>query len=373
MNDRDDQPPTVSVVMGVYNGERYLDACIESMLAQEWRDFEFIIIDDGSTDGTGSILARYQAQDPRIGVYTQANRGHAASLNTGCALARGRYIARLDADDIALPDRLGRQVDFLEDNPAVALVGGAVWLIDSQGRCLGTGMLTVGAAQIREQLKQSCCIYHSTIMMRKAAFDAVGGYRVPFEDAEDMDLFLRMSERYALETLAEPVGLYRISSSQCGQQNLRRQALRHLAAQVAARLRCTTGADPFDQVAVITPELLCRHGVTENTINEHYVTAWINRAHHIQKAEGSTAAGKLLGEALAWAWETSQPRLLCARVHATYGAIYRYEGKTWRSLAHYAKAWRVLPGRAPGMLKRRYDAVIGRARLNGSVGSRSSS
>src|SRR4030042_1971241 len=100
--------------MSVYNGEKYLKEAVESILNQTFRDFEFIIINDGSTDGTGAILASYQQKDARIRIYNQENQGLIASLNRGCQLARGEYIARMDADDISLPQRLQRQLDYME-------------------------------------------------------------------------------------------------------------------------------------------------------------------------------------------------------------------------------------------------------------------
>ena len=99
--------------MSVFNGEPYLRESVESILSQTFRDFEFIIINDGSTDGTADILTHYQRIDPRLAVHHQQNKGLIDSLNTGCGLARGRYIARMDDDDVALPGRLERQISFL--------------------------------------------------------------------------------------------------------------------------------------------------------------------------------------------------------------------------------------------------------------------
>src|ERR1700680_111125 len=120
----------VSVVMSVFNGERFVSEAIESILHQTFHDFEFIIINDGSTDGTADILSRYQNSDPRVAVHDQQKKGLVQSLNTGCGLARGRYIARMDADDIAFPERLERQINYLEQNPDIALIGSSVNVID---------------------------------------------------------------------------------------------------------------------------------------------------------------------------------------------------------------------------------------------------
>src|SRR5262249_39912793 len=126
--------PAVSVVMSVFNGERYLDEAIGSILSQTFRDFEFIVIDDGSTDSTPQIFAGYPKTDPRTVVHRQAHQGIIAALNAGCSLARGGYIARMDADDVALPERLQRQVEYLESCPKVGVVGSSINIIDADGK-----------------------------------------------------------------------------------------------------------------------------------------------------------------------------------------------------------------------------------------------
>src|SRR5262245_40553428 len=127
--------PIVSVVMPVFNGERYLVEAANSIFRQTHPDFEFIIVDDGSTDGTADLLADLRRQDDRVKVITQPhNLGVAAALNAGCQAARGIFVARMDADDVSLPDRFMEQTSFLNRRPDIALVGGAVQLIDQNGR-----------------------------------------------------------------------------------------------------------------------------------------------------------------------------------------------------------------------------------------------
>src|ERR1051326_97584 len=113
------EAPPISVVMAVYNSEQTAPESIDSILQQTFSDFEFIIVDDGSTDATGEILRGYAELDKRIQVYTQQRSGLIASLNRHCRLARGRYIARMDADDISLPDRFEKQFRFLEAHPEI--------------------------------------------------------------------------------------------------------------------------------------------------------------------------------------------------------------------------------------------------------------
>src|SRR5918996_2481069 len=114
--------PKVSVVMPAYNAAVYLDEAVTSILNQTFREFEFIVINDGSTDDTVSILDKYEKSDSRIRVYHQENQGMIAALNRGCRLARGKYIARMDADDISLPRRFERQLEFMEGHPQIGIL-----------------------------------------------------------------------------------------------------------------------------------------------------------------------------------------------------------------------------------------------------------
>jgi glycosyltransferase involved in cell wall biosynthesis len=128
--------PQVTVVLPVYNAEAHLAAAVESVLSQTFADFEVLAINDGSTDGSGAILTRYAAANPRLRVIDQPNRGLIEVLNRGVREARGRWVARMDADDVCLPRRLERQVAHLAAHPDVALLGGWVATIDEAGRLL---------------------------------------------------------------------------------------------------------------------------------------------------------------------------------------------------------------------------------------------
>ena len=125
--------PKISVVMPAYNAAEYLDEAIRSILNQTFRDFEFIIINDGSTDDSISILDKQQKLDSRIRVYHQENQGMIAALNRGCRLARGKYIARMDADDISLPGRLEKQLKYMERHPQIGILGTWIYSIDKNG------------------------------------------------------------------------------------------------------------------------------------------------------------------------------------------------------------------------------------------------
>lgn len=203
--------PLVSVVMPAYNARRYVAEAVESVLAQTFADFEFLIVDDGSTDDTAAILKEFAARDRRIEVITQPNGGVGAALNAGLARARGRYIARMDSDDICLPLRFEKQVEYLERTPDCVLVGSRVMIIDSDGTSLfEMDSVQLAHEKIDELLMQArWSIVHPSIMMRTEIVRRVGGYNNDLVPVEDHDLFLRLAEVGKLANLPEVLLKYR--------------------------------------------------------------------------------------------------------------------------------------------------------------------
>ncbi len=249
--------PAVSVVMSVFNGERFLAEAIESILGQTFRDFEFLIVNDGSRDGTAEILERYRGQDARIRIVAHENRGLISALNGGIAQALGRYIARMDADDIAVAERLALQVAYMEQHPEVALLGGAVEFIDEAGRSLGFRSNPTESAEIRGALLDRNVIWHPTVFAKRDAVVAAGGYRnVPL--AEDYDLWLRMADGSALGNLETVVLRYRMHAQQATVQQNERMSLSALTSRGAALARRAGMVDPLDSVVAITPGTLAR-------------------------------------------------------------------------------------------------------------------
>ena len=183
--------------MPVYNGQRFLDEAISSVLAQDFGDFEFVIVDDGSTDGTYAMLERWAAQEPRIVVVrSERNEGISTALNKGIAAARAEYIARQDADDICARGRLVRQVEVLDSHPDVAIVCAGYHLIDTRGRRTGTMMRRQPSSVMEYLLHFSNSIGgHGQVMFRRADALAVGGYRREFDLSEDYDLWTRLIRR----------------------------------------------------------------------------------------------------------------------------------------------------------------------------------
>jgi len=186
--------PAISVLMPVYNTERYLSEAIESILNQTYENFEFIIVDDGSTDRSSLILQEYAETDSRIRLIRQENTGMVGALNRGLKETAAPLIARMDADDVALPHRLEAQLKFMENHPEHVVVGGHTYFIDPDGQILKLYRLALDHNEIEERLLQGGggAVVHAAAMFRKSAIEEAGGYRKDFEFIEDFDLYLRL-------------------------------------------------------------------------------------------------------------------------------------------------------------------------------------
>lgn len=208
--------PKISVVMAVYNEVDYASSAIESVLEQTFEDFEFLIVDDGSTDKTPEIINSYARRDDRIRhLSNETNKGLPASLNRGIEAANGKYIARMDADDRSLPKRFERQHEFLEANPSVHVVGCDVRVIGINGEYFGDREFRPRLGRDPDTLQQDGPqVAHPSVMMRRPSVRAVDGYRPVFKYAQDLDLWIRLARRYGpqfLYVLPQPLFEYRIS------------------------------------------------------------------------------------------------------------------------------------------------------------------
>ncbi len=198
--------PKVSVVMAVYNGEKYLREAIDSILGQTFTDFEFIIVDDASTDRSFEIAGAYA--DPRINlVRSERNLGLTASLNRGLELARGAYVARMDCDDISLPERLAKQVAFMDANPEVGACSTWAFDIDSAGGIIGKRETPVGEQLENYFWRES--LIHPAAMFRFSP-EAGPRYSTAVRYSQDYDLWLRIRAKHRLSNLAEYLLLYRV-------------------------------------------------------------------------------------------------------------------------------------------------------------------
>ncbi len=218
--------PPITVLMSVYNAEKYLSDAIESILNQTFRNFEFLIINDGSTDRSIEILHKYAAADERIRlVNNETNKGLIACLNDGIEKSVGEYIARMDADDISLPYRLEKQYDFLEKHPNYVCVGCKSIMIDPHGEDLKVFPFYGGNEAIVKAMLNGVggAIIHPSAMIRKSTLLKSGGYNPDFLHAEDMDLFLRLTELGLVANIPEILFKYRQTLSGVGYKNRKLQ------------------------------------------------------------------------------------------------------------------------------------------------------
>ena len=192
--------------MPVYNAERFLREAIDSILAQSFKPFEFLIIDDGSTDSSAEIVESYKDERIRF-IRNERNLGITPTLNKGIALASCELVARMDADDISHPQRLQKQYVYMKRNPRTAMLSTWARVITEDKRLIRLERYRSNFYYYN--LTFECWIYHPTIMFRKSAVEAIGMYRMPY--SEDYDLFWRMSTRFPISNLAEPLVDYRIS------------------------------------------------------------------------------------------------------------------------------------------------------------------
>jgi GT2 family glycosyltransferase len=245
--------PLISIVMPVYNAEKYVARAVASIIEQTSRDWELICINDGSTDRSRQILEWFAQQDNRIRVVNQANVGIVGALNGGCAIAQAPLICRMDADDIALPDRLQMQSQHMRRHPECTAVGGAIVEIDADDEPLNVSRLPAEHAAIVDNLlHRRTGLFHPTTLIRAEALEAVGGYRRKYQWIEDHDLWLRLAQRGNLANLHAPVLCYRQhAASVCWQRatqqrelmnDLLREAYAARGLEVPSSVICTTEA-----------------------------------------------------------------------------------------------------------------------------------
>lgn len=225
--------------MAVHNGERYLQESMESILRQSFCDFEFIIVDDASTDGTRDLIRSFKDARVRL-IENREKRGQTRSLNRGLELAGGEFVARQDADDISEPERLAKQAAFLETNARVALVGTWYKKVDATGASLGLREVPCQWLEIRWALMFFCPFVHSSIMLRKTAvLEKIGVYNEEFVYAQDYELWSRIAAQLPVANLPEYLVRFRMSEGSMtetygdvAENEIRRAAIVNLAAVI---------------------------------------------------------------------------------------------------------------------------------------------
>jgi glycosyltransferase involved in cell wall biosynthesis len=230
----------VSVVTGVYNAGRHLRPSAESILAQEGVHWEWVVVDDGSTDGSSELLAELARADARVRFVRQANQGLTRALIRGCALARGELIARHDSDDLSLPGRLARQVELLRSDPGASMVSCWALALGPEDEELHSVVRPADSQTATDALRrgeQGPCS-HGSVVFRAEAYRRTGGYRAEFRYAQDWDLWLRLTEVGRVAYVPDFLYCYRVGENSISahrrEQQLRLQQLARACAQARA-------------------------------------------------------------------------------------------------------------------------------------------
>lgn len=238
--------PRVSFVIPAYNAEPYLRPALQSVRDQTYADFEAVVIDDGSTDGTNAIIREFVDADSRFRLLAKPNTGLIDSLNRGLAEARGELIARFDADDICRPERLAVQMAYLDANPNCIAVGSGITVIDEEGRTLRE--IQPAAMRVAPPIDgnfppTSLLLTHPTVTFRKSAVVRSGGYSAAYEAAEDYELWLRIRALGDIVELPQALIYYRQHGASVSSRKLQLQRLSCLKADVAIFLRRRPGTE----------------------------------------------------------------------------------------------------------------------------------
>jgi glycosyltransferase involved in cell wall biosynthesis len=237
--------PRISVLLPVRDAESFLEESAYSILRQSCRDFELLLLYSPSSDRSRAILEKIAQRDHRAAIMEVSGKNLAACLNEGLRTAQGEFIARMDADDVAYPERFARQIAAFEARPTLGLLGSAIRYMNAGGRP-GRTVTQPPAANLEKAFLWGCPFTHSSVMMRRSVLEQCGGYRELFRYAEDYDLWLRLHRRVGMDNLTEILLYYRLHD----RNSIRRYALKNrryaFMAQAAWLARRASGVDPLD-------------------------------------------------------------------------------------------------------------------------------
>lgn len=286
--------PAITVAMSVYNGEPYLAEAIESVLAQTFADFEFLILDDGSQDGSRDTILRFAAQDSRIRPILRENRGLIASLNQLIAEAKAPLIARMDADDICRPQRFERQVAFLADHPDHGVIGSWSEDIDERSQSIQRDGSAPDQPISHEAFVASIendgpLLCHPAVMYRAEVVRAAGGYHAAYRHCEDLDLWLRLATRTRICSLPERLLRYRRTDNQISKRFSVEQTTGAVVSRFAYHERLAGRSDPTATLERLPPiseldTLFGRAGISAKIRTE--VVGHLLYSRHALRGEG---------------------------------------------------------------------------------------
>lgn len=213
------QNPKISVIMSVYNGTPYLKEAVDSILSQTYKNFEFIIVDDASSDNSWQYLKNLKDKRIKL-IKNEKNLGLATSLNRALKIASGEYIARMDADDISLPQRFAQQLKFLQENPTIDLCGTWVDLIDDKGNVIGEKKRPTSPSKVKNAIGFYTALIHPTFMGKKTLFKALNGYSNKFDFAEDYDFLMRARDKFKMTNIPRKLLEWRLHDARRSRANM---------------------------------------------------------------------------------------------------------------------------------------------------------
>lgn len=336
-----DSSPVVSVLVPAFNSARFLRESVESVLSQTFSDLELIVVDDGSVDETVSILEEYRS-DQRVRIERQEHLGLRTALELGRRVSQGALLARHDSDDLAMPDRIEKQVAFLDAHPDVVAVGGATELVDASGRPFSRGTYPLDHDAIVALLPFSTALADPATMIRRDAMDAVGGWRTTMKVAGDYDLQLRLAEVGQLANLPDTLVRYRVHPGQISGTRIQECAHTSLAAFAAATARASGNPDPLDGVTAFDTDLMRRLGVSDDRVVDFTLDLTIWWAKLVDRAGDPAGALDLWRQARRLA---GRDRSRLRQVLAAQRRIRSEQDRPWHArLLHLEELVRAGPG-----------------------------